>query len=173
MKVVHPVPLSAEEDLDLSLRMVGELQRVIGSADAKAGLLFAAAGFALTGLVTATRGGNSPAGVRPIDLAALVVLVPLVTCLGYLAATVRPTLSGGSTPSWFSFPAFPALPGHRVPDRPGAAALAEQAWLQVATLAKIAQRKHRAVRLALRWGTGSLLTFVAWFSVATVLTRFS
>jgi hypothetical protein len=171
-KLVRTVPLSAEEDLDLSLRVVGELQRAIGAADTKAGLLLAAVGFALTGLVTASRGGNPATGLRPIDLAALVVLVPLVTCLGYLTSTIRPTLSGG-TPSWFSFPAFPVSPGHRVPDRPNAAVLAEQAWLQAATLEKIAQRKHHAVRQAIRWGTGSLLTFIAWFSVATLLTRFS
>lgn len=164
-----PLALRSDEDLDLSLRMITELNRMIVAADTKAGLLLTAVGFALSGLFTAVRIGGSR---QPIDLVALLVVIPVGACVGYLSATVRPTLGGGAASNWFSFPAFPALPGGQLPARPGAAELAEQAWRQAAMLAMIARRKHRAFTLALRWGTGSVLAFLAWFATALVLSWF-
>jgi hypothetical protein len=169
-RVRGTLELPAEGDLDLSLRMISELNRTIAAADTKAGLLLTAIGFALTGLVAAVRGGGFAAGGWPLDLMVVLVVVPLVVCVGYLTATVRPVLSAGGAPSWFSFPMFPALPGSRPPERPGAAVLAEQAWRQVATLAMIARRKHRAFALALHWGTGGLVTFLGCLAAAFVLT---
>jgi hypothetical protein len=166
-----PLALRSDEDLDLSLRMITELNRTIVAADTKAGLLLTAVGFALSGLFTAVRLGGG-AGWQPINLVALLVVIPVGACVGYLSATVRPTLAGSAASSWFSFPAFPALPGGRLPARPDAAVLAEQAWRQAAMLAMIARRKHRAFTLALRWGTGSVLAFLAWFSTALALSWF-
>ncbi|PPJ23693.1 hypothetical protein C5E45_27585 [Nocardia nova] len=123
-------------------------------------MLLTANGFALTGLITASRTHTT---VLTCVVAATLG-VSLLACMWYLAATLRPDLRSAGAGNWFSFPNFPAEIG----SRPSVAVLADHAWQQAAVLAEIARGKYRRFAVALRWSGVTLIAFVAWFIVSSL-----
>ncbi|GAB0107430.1 hypothetical protein JMUB6875_64240 [Nocardia sp. JMUB6875] len=118
--------------------------------------MLTANGFALMGLVTSSR---TPSNLL-VSVIATVLEIVLLVCMGYLAATLRPSLQGSGAVNWFSFPTFPVETDTRPPEP----MLADQAWQQAAMLAQIAQRKYRRFIIALRWSAFSLFMFLCWFT---------
>ncbi|WP_067990908.1 hypothetical protein [Nocardia pseudobrasiliensis] len=139
---------------------MSEFNRVITAADTKVGLLLTANGFALTGLIAATR--THPTVLTCV--AAATLGASLLVCMLYLAATLRPDLRGAGAGNWFSFPTFPT----EIDERPSAAVLADHAWRETAMLAEIARSKYRRFAVALRWSAVSLIAFVVWFIVSSL-----
>ncbi|MFI6173299.1 Pycsar system effector family protein [Nocardia sp. NPDC051052] len=144
------------DDLNAALCAVSEFNRIIVAADTKVGFLLTTNGFALMGLVTSTRTSRNVL----VSVIATVLEIVLLVCMGYLAATLRPSLQSAGTTNWFSFPSFPV----ETNERPAEPLLADQAWRQAATLAQIARRKYRRFRVALRWSALSLVVFLCWFT---------
>ncbi|MGS2805888.1 hypothetical protein [Nocardia sp. MW-W600-9] len=145
------------DDLNTALRTISEFNRIIAAADTKSGLLLTADGFALTGLIAAGRTQMNAA----LGGTAIVLAVGLIVCMGYLAATLSPSIRSTGAGNWFSFPSFPLA----ADERPTGPVLADHAWQQVSVLAAIAQRKYRRLRVALRWSAISLVLFFVWFAV--------
>ncbi|MFI5784023.1 hypothetical protein [Nocardia sp. NPDC051570] len=152
--------LGSADDLSTALRTVSEFNRVIAATDTKVGLLLTANGFALTGLIAASRTHTT---VLTCVVAATLG-VSLLVCMLYLAATLRPNLRGADAGNWFSFPTFPT----EIDSRPSAAVLADHAWREAALLAEIACGKYRRFAVALRWSAVSLIAFVVWFIVSSL-----
>lgn len=152
--------LGPAEDLSTALRTVSEINRVIGAADAKVGLLLTANGFALTGLIADSRAHTAVLA----RVVASALGVSLLVCMVYLAATLRPNLRGAGFGNWFSFPTFPT----EIDRRPSAAVLADHAWREAAVLAEVARGKYRRFAVALRWSAVSLIAFVAWLIVSSL-----
>lgn len=152
--------LGPAEDLSTGLRTVSEINRVIAATDTKVGLLLTANGFALTGLIAASRMHTT---VLTCVVAATLG-VSLLVCMLYLAATLRPNLRGAGAGNWFSFPTFPT----EIDRRPSVAVLADHAWREAAVLAEVARGKYRRFAVALRWSAVSLIAFVVWFIVSSL-----
>lgn len=150
------------DDLDAALHTVSEFSRTVAAADTKIGLLLTANGFALMGLVTASRMSLNLAIATMGTMLEVIVLV----CMGYLATALRPNLRGAGAGNWFCFPTFPTEVG----ERPILPVLADHAWRQAATLAEIAQAKYRKFEVALRWSAISLVVFLVWFTVVLLRT---
>ncbi|MFI6366760.1 Pycsar system effector family protein [Nocardia sp. NPDC050630] len=133
------------------------------AADTKVGMLLTANGFALTGLISASRARKTVA----VYTVATALEVVLLVCMVYLAATLWPSLRGAGAGNWFSFPTFPS----EIDRRPTESVLADHAWRQAAVLAGIARRKYRRFGIALRWSAVSLVVFLIWFTLSLLSER--
>ncbi|WP_280396124.1 hypothetical protein [Nocardia brasiliensis] len=145
------------DDLDTALRTISEFNRVVSAADTKIGLLLTANGFALMGLVTASRMPMNWA----IGASGMVLELVVLVCMGYLATALRPDLRGAGAGNWFCFPTFPT----EVAERPTLPMLADHGWQQAAALAEIARHKYQRFAVALRWSALTLVVFLMWFTV--------
>lgn len=149
-------------DLEIALFACAETNRVIAAADVKAGLVLAAQGVVLAGLVSGLGRGPLP----PLARAGVLVVLVLAGCaVLLLLGALWPRLRS-EVPSWLAFPGLRAVNGDILPDRPPYAVLAEQAWRQAGALAAIARSKYRWFRAAVATGAADVLLFATWLAIA-------
>ncbi|MEQ3552487.1 hypothetical protein WIS52_18590 [Pseudonocardia nematodicida] len=152
-----------ERDLDIGLSVAAEVNRVVVAMDTKAGFLLATQGVVLAATASALRPGAEMSTARGGGIA---VLLLAVGAMALVLAVLWPR-THGPAPRWVTFAGFAS--GAAVPARPNAAVLADQAWLQVSSLAEIARRKLRWFRAALIVASAELAGFVLWLTLGADL----
>ena len=156
------------DELDVALYTISDFGQWIQNADTKSGMLGALLGLMLAGvtsqldLVGRTLGPQRHAPVAALFAVFVVSLFVAGTCRGL---TQLPRLT---VPTAVRRLAFPAVAGRRAsaPGRPDAVELRDEAWRQAETLAGIAMRKFRYLRVGLLSSGLCVVTFLTWLAVS-------
>lgn len=159
------VVVATEEDLGDALHLIAHCSGLINNADAKAGFVAAAATVLAAGL--AQNAAVIENVIRP-DTArtwwALVVLAGFVVSFAVTAGAVGfalvPRLPNQPNGGRFSYLTV-ASPGWK-PRPTSRGFVIDEAWCQAVTLSRIAERKFRAVRVAIYALGATTAMFMAW-----------
>jgi hypothetical protein len=161
-----PRRLAPDDELKVVLHTIDDFGRSIQNADTKAGALTAVLSLVVGGLMTEAPGVRAAMVVaaRPRGAPGIAFVVFL---LGFAAAGIAlgltqvPRLATSTAARRLAFPSMARM-GHRGCGTGDAAALHDEAWLQAETLAIIAMRKFRWLRLAVPATGICVAAFLSW-----------
>jgi len=158
------------DELDVALYTISDFGQCIQNADAKSGMLGALLGLLLAGITsqsellrTTLAAGPQHTPARALLTAFALSLFVAGACLGL---TQLPRLTVPPAVRRLAFPAM-ARRSDSGGDRPSAVELRDEAWGQAETLARIAMRKFRYLRVSLLSSGLCVVTFLTWLVLSS------
>lgn len=159
-------------DIDDAHHAIEYVGQWIRSADTKAGLLATSVAVIIgagSSQLATFRSSLQTSGAVVWATSTLIgiTIVAIVVAIVSLAVMVTPRTSQSEIPSRFSFPTLASPPWIHPPTARTEAS--KEAWAQARVLSRIAQDKHRALRVASPATFSALLLYVVSFITALVL----